>query len=376
MNKQIPQNIKEKTSVMIVESAEEYRFLINNCLTNLGYEVFVYDNPILALDHLDQNPVDILISDIIIPEMDGIELCSIVKSRFKYIYFVLLTSKDTLKDKIEGLNIGADEYITKPFHFTELIARVKAAERIVLSQKELLKLNERLLILNELKNQFLGMATHDLRNPLTLISSFSEMLLDYKSENLNLNQIEMISRIQTNTKTMIALINDLLDITAIESGKIDVLKSSTAIEDVLDITTYASKLMADKKKISLTLNIEANLPEIFVDLDRMHQVFENLISNAVKFSHQNTQITIQAIKNNDNIEISVIDQGQGIPASELNKIFKPFHKTTIKPTGSEISTGLGLAIVKKILDLHDALIEVDSKFTKGSVFRVIIPIKS
>ena len=173
---------------------------------------------------------------------------------------------------------------------------------------------------------------------------------------------------------MLLLINDLLDIAAIESGKITLNKEKTDIEELLNLENYSMKIMADHKNINIETIIFSEIPELNIDKNRMHQVIDNLLSNAVKFSYQNTTITIKAEKENNEVAISIIDQGQGNSEKDLSKLFKPFEKTSTKPTNKESSTGLGLVIVKKIVELHNGRIEVSSKQLTGSTFKVLLPL--
>lgn len=240
--------------------------------------------------------------------------------------------------------------------------------------EELKQANAKLEHLNEIKNQFLGMAAHDLRNPLTVARSFSQLLLQFHKNKLEEDQISIIQKILKACNQMNDLIADLLDITAIESGKINLKKKLISISNLFDPEHYAMSVMAKQKNISLNLIIEENLPDIEVDSERINQVMENLLSNAVKYSYPETEIQIKITRNDANIIVSVIDQGQGIPEDEQKELFKPFQTTSVKPTGTETSTGLGLVIVRKIVRLHGGTISVESEIGKGSCFTFTLPI--
>ncbi|MEW5820998.1 MAG: PAS domain-containing sensor histidine kinase [Cyanobacteriota bacterium] len=241
---------------------------------------------------------------------------------------------------------------------------------------QLKQANKKLEDLNELKNQFLGMAAHDLRNPLSVVMSFSSFLLDFNKQDLSDNQSIMIRKINNASKTMLLLINDLLDITSIESGKINLKVKKYNINEVINLDNYSMKLIANQKNIAIKVDIEPGIPDIELDLDRFNQVMENLISNAAKYSYPGTTITLHVAFVDNNLLISVIDQGQGMPHEELPKLFKPFQKTSIRPTAKESSTGLGLLIVKKIVEMHNGTITVQSEPGKGSTFTISIPVKT
>jgi diguanylate cyclase (GGDEF)-like protein len=136
--------VEKTTKIMIVEDDDGIRELVYFALRKQGYKVVAYDSALKALDNIQSDKVDIIISDLMMPKMDGIEFCSVVKKKYKHIFFIILTAKDSIDDKVEGLEVGADEYITKPFDFMELLARVKAAERIINTQKQLIFVNEQL----------------------------------------------------------------------------------------------------------------------------------------------------------------------------------------------------------------------------------------
>jgi PAS domain S-box-containing protein len=242
--------------------------------------------------------------------------------------------------------------------------------------EQLKQANKKLEELNNIKSQFLGMAAHDLRNPLSVISSFSSFMLELQNENLNDAQVSMLKKIKTACETMLLLINDLLDISAIESGKISLEKKKTSIEEVLNMDNYSMKLIAGQKNIDIEVAIENNIPPVVLDKARIIQVIENLLSNAVKFSFPGSVITIQARQENKQVCISVKDQGQGIEEEDLPLLFKAFEKTSTKPTGKESSTGLGLVIVKKIIEMHNGTIDVMSKLSEGTEFIIKLPLES
>lgn len=363
--------------VLIAEDDFISRRVLETSLKKWGYEVIAVENGMAALDVLlSKDPPRIALLDWMMPEIDGIEICRVIRKKHiePYIYIIMITALSQQKYIIEGLQAGADDYVKKPYSPHELEVRIKAGKRIVEFHQELFSLNTELTRLNEQKSEFLGMTAHDLRNPLTVISSISSILLSINNENLDENQLLMISQMKKSCETMVMLINDLLDITSIQAGKVHKEIKSHKVEDLLDVNNFSSKLIANQKDINVTTEIEQGLPELQVDGNRVQQIFENLLSNAVKFSHSNTTITIKARKEGSNVLISVIDQGQGIPPEEIPKLFKPYEKTSVKPTGKESSTGLGLAIVKKLVEIHDATIDVQSCPTKGSVFTVAFPI--
>lgn len=254
--------------------------------------------------------------------------------------------------------------------FGEMILFVKDAAYF--EQKQL---TEELKELNKKKNQFLGMAAHDLRNPLHIIKGFTSLFLNIEKDSLKPEHLSMLELIDKNCKQMLTIVNDLVDISAIAEGKIDLNKQLTNIKELLDTNNYFANIMASKKNIIIEVNIQNDIPQINIDKDRITQVIENLLTNAVKFSHPQTTINLKAFQDNNYLNFSIKDQGKGIPKEDLELIFKPFE-TPVKPTGKEKSTGLGLVIVKNIIDLHQGKIVVYSEPGKGTEFIIKLPINN
>lgn len=242
--------------------------------------------------------------------------------------------------------------------------------------RELQKRNAQLEEMNKLKNQFLGIAAHDLRNPISVILSFSELMLHDDVESLTDAQREMVDSVYESSVFMLKLLNNLLDISAIEAGKLTLDMLPTDIAVLLRKNLQRNRILAERKGIAIRDEIDADLPMLALDAGKFEQVLNNLITNAVKFSERGTTVTVRCERSDHEVVLSVRDQGQGIPAEELDRLFKPFSRTSVRATAGESSTGLGLAIVKRIIDGHAARVRVDSVVGQGTVFSISLPIRS
>lgn len=272
---------------------------------------------------------------------------------------------DTIKEKEKAL-IQAN---------VELEDRVKQ-RTLQLEQKNKLldQNNKELAKLNEIKNQFLGMAAHDLRNPLGIISGYADLILMGAMGDLTDKQKQVLQKIKKNGQTMLNLVNNLLDISVIESGNLNLKpvqldNPQSFFKEIQD----ANSILAQAKSIDLKFEIE-DLPTITLDPNYMTQVLNNLISNAIKFSHAHTTITVSLKRTSKHTVIKVSDQGQGIPASEIPKLFREYSQTSVTSTAGEKSTGLGLAIVKRVVEGHNGRIRVESEVGKGSDFIIQLPL--
>ncbi|MBC8234121.1 DUF3365 domain-containing protein [bacterium] len=234
--------------------------------------------------------------------------------------------------------------------------------------------NSRLVELNELKNNFLGIAAHDLRSPISIFKSSVGILLGGVLGEVPESQKDILRKMNVASENMLNLINNLLDYSTIEAGKLELNKEKINLAEYLREIHEEDALLAKGKSINLKLNLESQPPEIMFDRNRIRQVINNLVSNAIKFSYPETVIILKAETHGEKIKISVIDQGLGIPSDEIHKLFSDFAKTSVQPTGDEKSTGLGLAIAKRIVEAHGGRIWVESQVSKGSTFSFTLPL--
>jgi signal transduction histidine kinase len=242
-------------------------------------------------------------------------------------------------------------------------------------QRELHKKNVELNRLDRLKNQFLGMAAHDLRSPLFTITMYLEFLTDELWERLNDEEREYFNAVRSSSSYMLELVNDLLDIATIESGKLTLNLAWGDIIGSVDRSLRMCSPFAGRKGVDIVLRTAEALPKMRFDRLRIEQVMNNLLSNAVKFSHPGGMVTVGAHREGGNVIITVEDEGEGIPDGELQQLFTIFRKTGSRGTKGERGSGLGLAIVHKIVTEHGGSIEVESRIGEGSTFSVNLPVE-
>jgi len=251
---------------------------------------------------------------------------------------------------------------------------IKANQEINNLARDLHKKNAQLIQLNNQKNQFLGMAAHDLRNPIGAIQSCSQLLFEETTDVLNKADIELLKAIVDTSKFMFQLLNNLLDISKIEAGKLELTLSAIDVVPFIERNVSLNQMLAEKKQIKLVFRGADNIPAIKIDPTKIEQVLNNLISNAIKYSFPNTTIQICVSQQENSILISVQDEGQGIPENEMSKLFQSFQTTSVQSTSNEKSTGLGLFISKKIVSGHGGKIWGESEQGKGSTFYFTLPL--
>ena len=253
-----------------------------------------------------------------------------------------------------------------------IVEKGRLVSELLVQKQAIERQNEELNRLNELKNRFLGIAAHDLRSPLGVIQTTVDLLLGpdaylYESENK-----ELLEAVGNQARHMLVLINDLLDYSEIESGKLPL------SYELIDVHSFLESLILDFRSIAGIKNTEvvfevSSTDKLVADNHRLRQVLENLISNAIKFSPPGSQIRVDVAHEEDQWRFNVRDQGPGIKPDERDSLFKPFVRLSARPTAGEKSTGLGLAISRWVIEAHSGEIGVDSEPGKGSNFWFTIP---
>lgn len=240
-------------------------------------------------------------------------------------------------------------------------------------RRQIERQNLRLLEANRLKTDFLAVVTHEIRTPLNAIMGFSQILKSQSKGPLNDYQAEMVSRIFANGKHLLELVNDILDMSVIESDRLGLEPDAFDLDHLVHETLAELKPLADKKKLVFRTSINLKNPEIHNDSRRLKQVLVNLISNAIKFTDRGSvDVTVNAI-NHQSIEITVEDTGIGIAAEQLPQIFELFYQADQTIKRHHAGTGLGLAIAQALVTMMDGEITVESRVNQGTTFSVIIP---
>ncbi len=294
------------------------------------------------------------------------------------------------KDVIKNYDINdykVKEELTAQKLYTSVFSSLRALKNIInlnailnnleklVEQRtsELNEQNKELVKLNALKNSFVGMAAHDLRNPLTVICSLTQlMMMDMAA--LSPDKIEKnLGMIRVSGQRMLALINNLLDVTAIESGNLKLNIQSGSLKKLIEERLQLFEFNAKKKDIEIQLTLN-NACDGFFDQNHIAQVIDNLVSNALKFSEPNKNIYITLELENTKAKVSVRDEGPGISKEDQVKLYGTFQKLSAQPTAGEKSTGLGLAIVKKVIEAHKGELKVDSQLGAGTTFSFTLPL--
>lgn len=373
-----------RNNILLVIAEPELLKIAASFLQDKGFTVTRAASGVEALQQAVDNTFEIILLDISTPGMGGVDALKELKVKYPTTEVITITHHD--EEQLTAINYlqeGVYGYLVKPLDFNQLHLAVNRAlerRRMALELEEYhknleLKVEE-LQNLNEQKNRFLGMAAHDLRNPLATIRGLSEFLLEDDSNKEELSEEdskEFLQIINSTSHEMLHLVNDLLDVSQIESGKFDLCIDQSDISELIKKRAVLLRIMAAKKKITLDIHTESVLV-CQMDKERIAQVIDNLISNAIKFSPKKTTVRIETAADGAMAKVTVQDQGPGINENERHKLFGEFQKLSARPTGGEKSSGLGLAIAKKIVEAHKGEIGVENTNGKGSTFYFTIPL--
>lgn len=346
------------------------------------YDVITADNGADCIKLAKEQQPELIILDVMMPILDGYDVLQLLQEDESTsdipVIFLTANYKDTDR-VVKGLKSGAFDYITKPVNDEVLLAKVNTAMRVKQAENEvkkknaeLEKANEKLKELDTLKSMFIASMSHELRTPLNSIIGFTGTILQGMTGEINDEQKKQLTMVKKSAGHLLALITEILDITRIETGKIDTSVENFDLSSMLGEIKDSFKVLTDKKGVVITFAIPEFIP-IESDRQWLGQIVNNLVSNAVKFTDRG-EIKIRVSRKDDMAEVSVEDTGIGIRESDMEKLFKAFSQIRTEGAMAQ-GTGLGLYLCKKIADLLNGKITVESKYGEGSVFTLTVPLK-
>jgi len=399
---------KPSPKILVVDDVYENVELLEAYLSQAGYQVAkAYDGE-EALLQVERDPPDLILLDIMMPRLNGYEVCRRLKSekRTAFIPIVMITALREREERIRGIEAGADEFLIKPFNKQELMARVRSLLRMkalhdqveaanrFLEQKvaerteELQRALEELKTLDRLKTQFVSNISHELRTPLTPIKGYLGAMLQGSLGPLSPAQQRGLEAIQESVERLHKLIDDLLGYVRMESGQVKLTRRPVDPLALLRRAWEKALPLARSNDQTLSLSAPEALPWVLADPEELLRALHHLLENAVKFTPPGGRITVAARVQGprpkgepdpqpleaDFVEISVSDTGIGIPEDQLDRIFDRFYQLDGSTTRERGGIGIGLTIVKQIIEAHGSPIQVESRPGQGSTFRFFLPL--
>lgn len=371
-----PINLKGR-KVLVADDDRMNLRILGGILRAEGYVLAEADSGEKTLEIYEAFQPDLVLLDVMMPGIDGFATCRRLKQRHGVTSapVIFITAKNESDDVVEGLEAGGVDYLPKPFKAKEVLARIRShlQNRILSEQKQALV--DQLSKANAAKNRFMGMAAHDLRNPLASIRGLAEFLREGAVGPLTPEQLDLIATIHSASQSMLEMVNELLDLATIESGELKLALEPHNLPDLIAKSVALMNMEAAKKQTLVTFAEPATPVRLRIDAAKMKQVIDNLLSNAVKYSPPSSTVTVLVLPETKpgQCGFAVRDQGPGIPEAERDKLFKDFSRLSVQPTAGEKSTGLGLAICRKIVEAHGGTIVAENLPVRGCEFRVVLP---
>lgn len=410
--------------ILIVEDSPTQATLLASLLEEAGHETVVAPDGEAALELVRTEPLDLVMSDIIMPGISGYEVCRRIKLELGKagLPVVLLTGLSDPLDIVRGLESGADNYITKPYDPEHLVSRVNrvlanreirrrtrrddgveiqfmgeafviTAEKeqildlLISSYEELVRTNRVLEsrtteaeqarkeaeAASKAKSEFLAMMSHELRTPLNAIGGYAQLIEDGVHGPITPEQRKSLTRIRANQEHLLTLINDVLNLARMEAGRVTVQPTDVPVDATLAGAVELIRPQLEAKKLRYEYQGGDHGVTVFADRERLLQIILNLLTNATKFTDEGGRITLGWRRENGTVYIEVKDSGIGIPADRLESIFEPFVQVEQRRAASREGVGLGLAISRELARAMNGELVAESTVGEGSVFTLTLP---
>lgn len=371
-----PEAVFKDIRALVAEDSKTLRNVLIHHLQSVGVEIEAYEDGLQAYEALEKNKegYDILLTDIVMPNMDGLELCQQVRTQLglKDIPILFLTSEESPTILAKAFNVGATDYLKKPYLKEELLARISAHIAAVNHQKRLNNIISQLEEINESKNKLLAACSHDLKAPLGAIIGYVELIKEDYDPSPDLTQD--LDSILKCTRVQMNLIQDILSLAKLEHTRDDMEMNLIKLGSCIENSLEPMKKMAEIKNIQLSVKLNQEV-QVMGNESALTRLTNNLISNAIKFTPAGGTIDVGMEDSEGGyVEVRVRDSGIGIPKDKISKIFDAFSTASRKGTEGEGTTGLGLSICQKIAQMHGGSINVESEENQGSSFIVSFPI--
>ena len=360
-------------NVIIVDDTPANLQLLTGMLKERGYKVRPVPSGKLALQAAKNDPPDLILLDIMMPEMDGYEVCERLKAdeKLREISVIFISALNETMDKVRAFGVGGVDYVTKPFQFEEVDARVSTHLELQRQRRKLKENYEQLRRLEGLRDSLVHMIVHDLRNPLTGISGFLDLALALERETLTEDGLEYLQTAKRSTKAVIDMVSAVLDVSKMEAGEMKLHLAEC------DLVRIAADLMSDMQSLKEAREMILDAPPapvtVVADKDLILRVIQNLLGNALKFTPSDGWIRLGIEPDENHVCVRVWDNGPGIPVEYRERIFEKFGQVEARANRQKHSTGLGLTFCKLAVEAHGGSIGVESEVGKGSKFWFVLP---
>jgi signal transduction histidine kinase len=373
---------KSDIRLLVVEDEEIIRTMFRQSFEHWGFIVDEAENGKVALDRLSQNDFQIVITDLLMPVMDGMDLLKRIKSRWPHIEVVVVTGYATIENAISAMKTGAYDFILKPVNFDYVQFTINKCFQNIKAQAEnteLRDLNRRLVELNEMKDKFLYITNHEIRTPLTILKGYLE-ILDTQLESADEETREVVGILNNTTRELTELVEKMHVLESLEAAEPSTHQELVNLRDLMLKVYKEIRGLFASRNIELKMFVDKNPLLFYADYRQLRLMFRELLQNALKYSPDGSKVIARLERKGDSIQYSVQDDGIGIPYDKQVVIFEKFYEvqdaTNHKTSDSEFmggGLGIGLSLVKEMVHAMEGEILVESEPGDGSLFKVILP---
>ncbi len=368
-------------TILLIEDETLLREEVLDWLELEGYDAISASDGLAGLELARSRKPDLIISDITMPKLDGLGVLLELNSdpNTAGIPFIFVTARASHDDIRQGMTMGADDYITKPFTRLELLNAVEARLKKKASQAQ--DYQEEISYWQEafeqehtqrlLKAKMIGMFSHDFRNPLSVILSSVDLVRNYEERMTAERKLAHLNKIEGSARLLLQMLDDMLTVAKLEGDYLEYAPKLVNVSELVQaIVNDFAGMYVDSHQIEYDSDLNDDL---LIDHKLFRNIVANLLSNAIKYSEAGGKVKVRLARASNSIELEIQDSGIGIPESHMDNLFEPFARAS---NAKDVKgTGLGLCIVKRCVELHHGTISVESKVDVGSIFNVSIPIE-
>ncbi|MBT5110944.1 MAG: response regulator [Rhodospirillaceae bacterium] len=367
---------------LILDDEADFAASLSDILEDAGYLTCVINSVDDVVEDLADFNADVTLVDVRLRDASGIDAIEALQALWPHSEAIVMTGYATVENAIAAIHKGAYDYLRKPFHAEELKAVLNRCFEKIELRRDKRAANEKLRtaldraeLANRAKSEFLANMSHEVRTPLNVILGYSEVIKDQHFGPLHPEKyVEYAKDIHESGAFVLSLVNDVLDMAAIESGQSEIKESSVEIEAIVDFCFRMLKGRAESFKLKLMKEIAQGIPDLRADERMVKQMLLNLLSNAVKFTPEGGRIgVVVTLADDGDLVIAVADNGVGIAEEDQQKILEPFTVGEDALTRSADGAGLGLALTKSMMEMHDGTLELRSNIDVGTVVTLRFP---
>ena len=365
--------VSHKGNILVVDDTPANLRLLSEMLEDCGYEVRPAPDGPLALRAAETEPPDLILLDITMPDMDGYEVCARLKENddLKEIPVIFISALTETLDKVKAFGVGGVDYVTKPFQFEEVRARVEAHLSLRRLRVDLKRRYEELRRLQEAQDNLTHMIVHDMGSPLLAAMGYLELLESSAMERLQAEEQEYVTEALRSTNTLVEMVHDLRDVTQLEAGEMPLKVRDAELGAILEDALESLRSPGGGRRLEVEKS--GTPPIVRCDPSVIRRVIANLVRNALNFTPQQGVVHITVSNEGSSSVVRVKDAGPGVPPEYQQKIFEKFGQAEAHQERKKYSTGVGLSFCKLAIEAHGGRIGVESEPSEGSEFWFELP---